>query len=96
MSDWRPAGIDASVLVQAKQTEVFARLRDIVVTDINPNTIHTKVCEKNRCDSSLLFMFMMTTAELLGRFHYKVSVLQQYQYYCYLSVHVNAVMGFMR
>uniref|UniRef100_A0A4W6CNZ5 Vacuolar protein sorting 13 homolog C n=1 Tax=Lates calcarifer TaxID=8187 RepID=A0A4W6CNZ5_LATCA len=37
-----PAGIDASVLVQAKETEVFARLRDIVVTDVNPRTIHRK------------------------------------------------------
>lgn len=37
------AGIDASVLVQAKQMEVFARLRDVVVTDVNPATIHRKV-----------------------------------------------------
>uniref|UniRef100_A0A673BYS9 Vacuolar protein sorting 13 homolog C n=1 Tax=Sphaeramia orbicularis TaxID=375764 RepID=A0A673BYS9_9TELE len=36
------AGIDASVLVQVKETEVFARLRDIVVTDVNPTTIHRK------------------------------------------------------
>ena len=37
------AGIDASVLVQAKQMEVFARLRDVVVTDVNPSTVHSKV-----------------------------------------------------
>lgn len=37
------AGIDASVLVQAKQMEVFARLRDVVVTDVNPTTVHRKV-----------------------------------------------------
>ncbi|XP_051234052.1 intermembrane lipid transfer protein VPS13C isoform X4 [Dicentrarchus labrax] len=42
IADIRVQGIDASVLVQAKETEVFARLRDIVVTDINPNTIHRK------------------------------------------------------
>ena len=35
--------IDASVLVQAKQTVVFARLRDIVVMDVDPKTIHKKV-----------------------------------------------------
>ncbi|XP_072574266.1 intermembrane lipid transfer protein VPS13C isoform X2 [Paramormyrops kingsleyae] len=35
-------GIDASVLVQAKETEVFARLRNIVVTDVDPKTIHKK------------------------------------------------------
>ncbi|XP_028257848.1 vacuolar protein sorting-associated protein 13C isoform X2 [Parambassis ranga] len=35
-------GIDASVLVQAKETEVFTRLRDIVVTDVDPKTVHRK------------------------------------------------------
>ncbi|XP_041804195.1 vacuolar protein sorting-associated protein 13C isoform X2 [Chelmon rostratus] len=43
IADIRIQGIDASVLVQAKETEVFARLRDIVVTDVNPKTIHRKV-----------------------------------------------------
>ncbi|XP_034747367.1 vacuolar protein sorting-associated protein 13C-like [Etheostoma cragini] len=40
--DMCPPGIDASVLVQAKKTEVFARLRDIVVTDVHPTTVHRK------------------------------------------------------
>ncbi|XP_044053106.1 vacuolar protein sorting-associated protein 13C isoform X3 [Siniperca chuatsi] len=42
IADIRVQGIDASVLVQAKEMEVFARLRDIVVTDVNPKTIHRK------------------------------------------------------
>uniref|UniRef100_A0A671VUQ2 Vacuolar protein sorting 13 homolog C n=1 Tax=Sparus aurata TaxID=8175 RepID=A0A671VUQ2_SPAAU len=42
IADIRVQGIDASVLVQAKETEVFARLREIVVTDVNPKTIHRK------------------------------------------------------
>ncbi|KAM7405560.1 hypothetical protein PAMP_000001 [Pampus punctatissimus] len=42
IADIRVQGIDASVLVQVKQTEVFARLRDIIVTDVNPNTVHKK------------------------------------------------------
>uniref|UniRef100_A0A3B4TYL0 Vacuolar protein sorting 13 homolog C n=1 Tax=Seriola dumerili TaxID=41447 RepID=A0A3B4TYL0_SERDU len=42
IADIRVQGIDASVLVQAKETEVFARLRDIVVTDVNPRTVHRK------------------------------------------------------
>ncbi|XP_041649214.1 vacuolar protein sorting-associated protein 13C isoform X2 [Cheilinus undulatus] len=42
IADIRIQGIDASVLVQAKETEVFARLRDIVVTDVNPKTVHRK------------------------------------------------------
>ncbi|XP_028441459.1 vacuolar protein sorting-associated protein 13C isoform X1 [Perca flavescens] len=42
IADIRVQGIDASVLVQAKETEVFARLRDIVVTDVHPKTIHRK------------------------------------------------------
>lgn len=43
------AGIDASVLVQAKQMQVCARLRDVVVTDVNPNTVHRKVSSRNIC-----------------------------------------------
>uniref|UniRef100_A0A8L0DWB0 Vacuolar protein sorting 13 homolog C n=1 Tax=Oncorhynchus mykiss TaxID=8022 RepID=A0A8L0DWB0_ONCMY len=35
-------GIDGSVLVQAKETTLFARLRDIVVLDVDPKTIHKK------------------------------------------------------
>ncbi|XP_035855716.1 vacuolar protein sorting-associated protein 13C isoform X4 [Sander lucioperca] len=42
IADIRVQGIDASVLVQAKETEVFARLRDIVVTDVHPKTVHRK------------------------------------------------------
>ncbi|XP_053284291.1 intermembrane lipid transfer protein VPS13C [Pleuronectes platessa] len=42
IADIRVQGIDASVLVQAKETEVFARLRDIVVTDVNLKTVHRK------------------------------------------------------
>uniref|UniRef100_A0A8P4GHH0 Vacuolar protein sorting-associated protein 13C n=1 Tax=Dicentrarchus labrax TaxID=13489 RepID=A0A8P4GHH0_DICLA len=41
IADIRVQGLK-TLLVQAKETEVFARLRDIVVTDINPNTIHRK------------------------------------------------------
>ncbi|KAF7642770.1 hypothetical protein LDENG_00251010, partial [Lucifuga dentata] len=42
IADIRVQGIDASVVVQAKQTEVFARLRNILVTDVDPKTIHRK------------------------------------------------------
>lgn len=35
--------MDASVMMQAKQTEVFARLRNIVVTDANSQSLHRKV-----------------------------------------------------
>ncbi|XP_026233856.1 vacuolar protein sorting-associated protein 13C isoform X2 [Anabas testudineus] len=42
IADIRVQGIDASVTMQAKETDVFARLRDIVVTDISPNTVHRK------------------------------------------------------
>ncbi|CAL8243628.1 unnamed protein product [Lota lota] len=42
IADIRVQGIDVSVLVQAKETEVFARLRDIVVMDVDPKTIHKK------------------------------------------------------
>ncbi|XP_068438571.1 intermembrane lipid transfer protein VPS13C isoform X2 [Clinocottus analis] len=42
IADVRVQGIDASVSVQAKETKVFARLRDIVVTDVDPRTVHRK------------------------------------------------------
>uniref|UniRef100_A0A8C3A3N4 Vacuolar protein sorting 13 homolog C n=1 Tax=Cyclopterus lumpus TaxID=8103 RepID=A0A8C3A3N4_CYCLU len=42
IADIRVQGIDATVSVQAKATEVFARLRDIVVTDVDPRTVHRK------------------------------------------------------
>ncbi|XP_076880007.1 intermembrane lipid transfer protein VPS13C isoform X2 [Brachyhypopomus gauderio] len=42
IADIQIQGIDASVVVQAKETEVFARLRDIVVLDVDPTTIHKK------------------------------------------------------
>ncbi|XP_055363331.1 intermembrane lipid transfer protein VPS13C isoform X2 [Betta splendens] len=43
IADIRVQGIDASVMIHANETDVFARLRDIVITDANPNTIHRKV-----------------------------------------------------
>ncbi|KAJ8247516.1 hypothetical protein GJAV_G00247290 [Gymnothorax javanicus] len=42
IADIRIQGIDGSVSAQAKETQVFARLRDIVVMDVDPNTIHKK------------------------------------------------------
>ncbi|XP_056463865.1 intermembrane lipid transfer protein VPS13C isoform X2 [Gadus chalcogrammus] len=42
IADIRVQGIDVSVLVQAKETQVSARLRDIVVMDVDPKTIHKK------------------------------------------------------
>ncbi|KAL1007735.1 hypothetical protein UPYG_G00090880 [Umbra pygmaea] len=42
IADIRIQGIDASVTVQAKETAMFARLRDIVVIDVDPKTIHKK------------------------------------------------------
>uniref|UniRef100_A0AAV2LMA9 Vacuolar protein sorting 13 homolog C n=1 Tax=Knipowitschia caucasica TaxID=637954 RepID=A0AAV2LMA9_KNICA len=42
IADIRVQGIDASVLVHSKETVVNARLKDIVVTDVSPNTIHRK------------------------------------------------------
>lgn len=35
--------MDASVMMQAKKTEVFARLRNIVVTNANSQSLHRKV-----------------------------------------------------
>ncbi|XP_030622717.1 vacuolar protein sorting-associated protein 13C [Chanos chanos] len=42
IADIKVQGIDASVVVRPKETELFARLRDIVVIDVDPRTIHRK------------------------------------------------------
>ncbi|XP_067871286.1 intermembrane lipid transfer protein VPS13C [Heterodontus francisci] len=42
IADIRVQGLDASVSMQSKQTEVFARLRDIIVTDVDSKTLHKK------------------------------------------------------
>lgn len=38
------AGIDANITVKKSYTEVIARLKDILVKDLNPETCHPKVC----------------------------------------------------
>ncbi|XP_017333077.2 intermembrane lipid transfer protein VPS13C isoform X1 [Ictalurus punctatus] len=43
IADIQIQGIDASLVVQAKETEVFARLRNVVVIDVDKKTIHKKV-----------------------------------------------------
>ncbi|CAH2273272.1 Hypothetical predicted protein [Pelobates cultripes] len=35
-------GLDSSILLQQSQIEVFARLQDIIVIDVNPQSIHKK------------------------------------------------------
>uniref|UniRef100_A0A8B9DM08 Vacuolar protein sorting 13 homolog C n=1 Tax=Anser cygnoides TaxID=8845 RepID=A0A8B9DM08_ANSCY len=35
-------GLDSSLLVQPSQTELFARLKDIIVTDVDSRTLHKK------------------------------------------------------
>ncbi|XP_041037247.1 vacuolar protein sorting-associated protein 13C isoform X5 [Carcharodon carcharias] len=43
IADIKIQGMDASVSVHPKQTEGFARLRDIIVTDVVSRTLHKKV-----------------------------------------------------
>lgn len=37
-------GLDSSLLLQPSQTELFARLKDIIVTDVDSRTLHKKSC----------------------------------------------------
>ncbi|KAI9531704.1 hypothetical protein NQZ68_038852, partial [Dissostichus eleginoides] len=49
IADIRVTGLDASVSMQAGgQTEVFTRLRDIVVSDLKPGIVHRKVSGLHR------------------------------------------------
>ena len=54
-------GIDVSVLVQARETQVSARLRDIVVMDVDPNTIHKKVHRIKNKNPCILVAFRSRT-----------------------------------
>uniref|UniRef100_A0ACB8E5K2 Vacuolar protein sorting-associated protein 13C n=1 Tax=Sphaerodactylus townsendi TaxID=933632 RepID=A0ACB8E5K2_9SAUR len=42
IADIRIQGMEASVSAKTKETNVFARLRDIVVTNVDPETVHKK------------------------------------------------------
>lgn len=39
-------GMDASISVKPKQTDMFARLQDIIVTNVDLMSIHKKVIKK--------------------------------------------------
>ncbi|XP_048376856.1 intermembrane lipid transfer protein VPS13C isoform X5 [Stegostoma tigrinum] len=43
IADIKIQGMDASVSVLSKQTDLFARLKDIVVTDVGSKTLHKKI-----------------------------------------------------
>uniref|UniRef100_A0A670KG22 Vacuolar protein sorting 13 homolog C n=1 Tax=Podarcis muralis TaxID=64176 RepID=A0A670KG22_PODMU len=42
IADIRIQGMEASVFTMTKQTEMFARLRDFIITNVDPNTVHKK------------------------------------------------------
>ncbi|KAM4675969.1 intermembrane lipid transfer protein VPS13C [Discoglossus pictus] len=42
IADIRIKGMDTSISVQTRKTDLFARLRDVVVFDVDPKTIHKK------------------------------------------------------
>lgn len=37
------SGLDASLFLQSRKQSLFARLENIVVTDVDPKTVHKKV-----------------------------------------------------
>ncbi|XP_063782573.1 intermembrane lipid transfer protein VPS13C isoform X2 [Pseudophryne corroboree] len=52
-------GLDTSVFLESSQIEVFARLKDIIVNNVNPKTIHKKtVCIME--DEDEVFNFSLT------------------------------------
>uniref|UniRef100_A0A8D2LL52 Vacuolar protein sorting 13 homolog C n=1 Tax=Varanus komodoensis TaxID=61221 RepID=A0A8D2LL52_VARKO len=42
IADIRIQGMEASIFTTVKQTEVFARLQDFVITNVDPKTVHEK------------------------------------------------------
>ncbi|XP_032870852.1 vacuolar protein sorting-associated protein 13C isoform X2 [Amblyraja radiata] len=43
IADVKIQGMDASITMQSQRMEVFARLKDVVVTDVGPKTLHKKI-----------------------------------------------------
>ncbi|XP_062927043.1 intermembrane lipid transfer protein VPS13C isoform X1 [Mobula hypostoma] len=43
IADIKIQGMDASVTMQPERTEVFARLKDVILTDVGPRTLHKEV-----------------------------------------------------
>lgn len=55
------SGMDASVAMQTKKIEVFSRLEDIIITNVDPQTIHKKVmccvdCKQTKIPNSLNYL----------------------------------------
>lgn len=44
MINFPPPGLDSSLSLQSKKQSLFARLENIIVTDVDPKTVHKKVC----------------------------------------------------
>lgn len=68
------SGIDASVVVQAKETDVFARLRDIVVLDVDPKTVHKKVKDQSYCFWQFCRCQVFTLQSYLCEYQQAVSI----------------------
>lgn len=55
------SGMDASVAMKPKKIKVFSRLEDIVITNVDPKTIHKKVmccadCKQTKRPSPLSYL----------------------------------------
>lgn len=53
ISSWAIKGITSEVMVKKSYTQVVAKLVDLTIKDLNPNSVHTKV--------SVFFFVMMYT-----------------------------------
>ena len=52
--------MDASVSVRPKQTDMFARLKDIIVTNVDLTSIHKKVIKKMCFSIEIYFCFFVS------------------------------------
>lgn len=87
------SGIDASVVVQAKETDVFARLRDIVVLDVDPKTIHKKVRDQSHCFCKICRCRVSVLQSYLCEYHQAVSIVGEEVFSFKMTLYPGATEG---
>lgn len=81
------------MVVQAKETDVFARLRDIVVLDVDPKTIHKKVRDKSHCFWQFWRFQVFLLQPCLCEYHQAVSIVGEEVFSFRMTLYPGATEG---
>ena len=73
-----PTGMDASVSVKPKETDMFARLQDIIVTNVDLLSIHKKVIKNKVSISKFIFVLWVSDAFICSVYMYCLSCVRYF------------------